>query len=279
MWQNRLMRATRISQSEGVTLSIPSCKIYPPTLRLRIMATDDKLVLHQYQVSPFAAKVRRCLYFKGIAFEVINYGLTGVGKVRTLNPAGKAPVLEHNGRLIADSSDIIRHIEERFPDKPLYPAQSRLGALAHVFEDWADESLYYYDLTMRSWPNNAKWLADDLVIEDSGAMKTLFHFLAPMIIRKQARAQGTGRKAYDAVCADVARHFEAINTLVSGNAWLVGESLSIADISVASMLTVLDRATEARNLMATQPALLNWQQRVDALTLPEGTTDSDRALV
>ena len=70
----------------------------------------------------------------------------------------------------------------------------------------------------------------------------------------------------------------AINTLVSDNAWLAGESLTIADISVVSMLTVLDRATEARNLMATQPALLHWQQRVDALTLPEGTTDNDRAL-
>jgi glutathione S-transferase len=247
---------------------------------VRIMATDDKLVLHQYQVSPFAAKVRRCLHFKGIAFEVINYGLTGVGKVRKLGPAGKAPVLEHNGRLIADSSDIVRHIEESFPDKPtLYPEEAHQGALAHLFEDWADESLYYYDLTMRSWPVNARWLADDLVIEDSGAMKFLLHFLAPKIIRKQARNQGTGRKTYEAVCADAARHFEAINTLVSDKAWLVGDSPSIADIAVASMLTVLERATEARNLMATQPALLNWQQRVDALTLPEGTPDSDRALV
>lgn len=243
------------------------------------MAADDKLVLHQYQVSPFAAKVRRCMHFKGIAFEVRNYGLTGVGKVMKLSPAGKAPVLEHNGRFIADSSDIVRYIEEIFPDRPLYPAQPRQGALAHMLEDWADESLYYYDLTMRSWPNNAIWLADDLVIEDSGALKRLFHFLAPKIIRKQARGQGTGRKTCEAVCADVARHFEAINTLVSDKTWLVGESLSIADISVVSMLTVLDRATEARILMAAQPALLNWQQRVDALTLPEGTADSDRALV
>jgi glutathione S-transferase len=110
-------------------------------------------------------------------------------------------------------------------------------------------------------------------------MKRLFHALAPAIIRKQARDQGTGRKTPAAVCADVARHFEAINTLVAGNAWLVGESPCIADIAVASMLTVLERAAEARHLMATQPALREWQQRVDALTLPAGTPDNDRALV
>lgn len=243
------------------------------------MAADHTLVLHQYQVSPFAAKVRRCLHYKGIAFEVKNYGLAGVGKVRKLSAAGKAPVLEHNGRMIADSSDIVRHIEACFPERPLYPEQPRQFALAHVIEDWADESLYYYDLTMRSWPQNATWLADDLVLEDTGAMKRLFHSLAPAIIRKQARDQGTGRKTPAAVCADVARHFEAINTLVAGNAWLVGESPCIADIAVASMLTVLERAAEARQLMSTQPALREWQQRVDALTLPAGTPDSDRALV
>lgn len=243
------------------------------------MTGDDRLVLHQYQVSPFAAKVRRCLYHKGLDFDVINYGMSGVGKVRRLSPAGKAPVLQHNGRMIADSSDIVRYIESSFPNKPLYPSQPREAALAHLFEDWADESLYYYDLTMRSWPANSKWLADDLVLEDSGVMKRFFHYLAPKIIRKQARDQGTGRKTHEAVCEDVARHFKAIDVLVSDRGWLVGESISIADISVVSMLTVLDRATEARNLLAAQPALLEWQQRVDAATLPKDTPVGERAVV
>ena len=116
-------------------------------------------------------------------------------------------------------------------------------------------------------------------MEDAGAMKRLFHYLAPKIISKQARDQGTGRKTHEAVCADVARHLESINALVVDQAWLVGEALSIADISVVSMLTVLERATEAKELMASQPALQHWQQRVDALTLPEGTSGADRALV
>jgi glutathione S-transferase len=243
------------------------------------MTSDDTLVLHQYQVSPFAAKVRRCLYFKQVRFAVKNYGLSDVGKVRKLSAAGKAPVLEHDGRMIADSSDIIRHLEQCFPDQPVYPADARARALAHVFEDWADESLYYYDLTMRSWPGNAGWLADDLVREDSGLTRRLFHYLAPKIIGKQARDQGTGRKPVAAVCRDVARHFEAIDALVANDSWLVGDGPGIADISVVSMLTVLDRAREARAMMADYPSLGDWRARVDALTLPEGTPEDDRALV
>jgi glutathione S-transferase len=243
------------------------------------MSSHSTLTLHQYQVSPFAAKVRRCLHFKGVAFTVVNYGLTGVGKVRKLSPAGKAPVLEHNGSMIADSSDIVSYLEEFFPQKPVFPASPAERASAHILEDWADESLYYYDLTMRSWPDNAASLADDLVLEDTGVMKKLFRYLAPKIIGKQAKAQGTGRKPEAAVCADVGRHFEAINSLVSDRPWLVGDALSIADISVVSMLTVLDRAAQARQLKAAQPALREWQQRVDALTLPAGTPASDKALV
>lgn len=242
------------------------------------MANPDTLVLHQYQVSPFAAKVRRCLHYKGIPFEVRNYGMAGFTRVRKLSTAGKAPVLEHGGRMIADSSDIVRHIESRFPDKPVIPSTGHEQALAHVFEDWADESLYYYDLTMRSWPNNARSLADDLVREDTGIMKRLFHALAPKIIGKQARDQGTGRKAVAAVCDDVDRHLDAIDRLVASGGWLVGEAVSIADIAVVSMLTVLERAEEAEAGMRQRPALLDWRQRVDAVTLPPGTTGEDRAL-
>lgn len=243
------------------------------------MTTDSTLVLHQYQVSPFAAKVRRCLHFKQVPFAVKNYGLSDVGKVRKLSAAGKAPVLEHDGAMIADSSDIIRHLEQRFPDPPVFPADAGARALAHVFEDWADESLYYYDLTMRSWPGNAHWLADDLVREDTGLTRRLFQYLAPKIIGKQARDQGTGRKPAAAVCQDVGRHFEAIDALVAGGAWLVGDAPGIADIAVVSMLTVLERAAEAKAMMAGHPSLMAWRARVDALTLPEGTAGDDRALV
>ncbi|MEM9257099.1 MAG: glutathione S-transferase family protein [Pseudomonadota bacterium] len=243
------------------------------------MAAEQPLVLHQYQVSPFAAKVRRCLHFKGIPFEVTNYGLTGFGKVRKLSHAGKAPVLEHRGDWIADSSDIIQHLERHFPETPVIPTAPADRALAHVFEDWADESLYYYDLTMRSWPNNANWLADDLTLEDSGLLRRVFHSLAPKIIAKQARDQGTGRKPREAVCQDVAQHFTAIDHLVADDGWLVGDALSIADISVVSMFTVLERAEEARILFMQHPALRAWQARVDALTLPKGISEDNRALL
>ena len=113
------------------------------------------LLLHQFQVSPFAAKVRRALRYKGLAFNVRNYGVAQAGEIRrTVSPSGKTPVLEHAGKLIVDSSAILRYLDEHLPGAKLVPADPVLRAQAHIIEDWADESLFFYDLAMRTWPNN-----------------------------------------------------------------------------------------------------------------------------
>jgi glutathione S-transferase len=242
------------------------------------MTTSEKPVLHQYQVSPFSAKVRRCLYFKEVDFETVNYGISGLGKIRKMNPRSKLPVLEHRGEMIPDSTDIIRYLESSYPDKPVIPKNSIQYAQAHILEDWGDESLYFYDLTMRSWPNNGKLLANDLLLDDPGILKKLFGRLVPKIIAKQAYGQGIGRKDRHAVCAEAEEHFRAINAIVAGKQWLVGNALSIADITIASMCTVLERAEEAKAMMSSLRELTDWRDRVDAATLPKDTPADLRAL-
>lgn len=240
---------------------------------------SEQLILHQYQASPFSAKVRRTLYFKGIDFQVQNYGISGAGKIRKLNPTGKAPVLQHGQQLIPDSTDIIRYLEQLSPDRPVIPADPGLRAAAHIIEDWADESLYFYDLTMRSWPNNLGLLADDLLQEDSGLMKRLFRPLIGKAIVKQASAQGVGRKDKSVVCREASAHFTAIDAMLGEADWLVGDTLSVADVAVASMCAVLERAEEAREMMNALAVLTAWRERVDALTLPANTPPEQRALV
>jgi len=219
------------------------------------------------------------MYYKGQDFDVVNYGLSGAGKIKKLNARGKAPILEHNGQLIADSTDIIDYLETLHPEKPVIPSVPLQKAQAHVLEDWADESLYFYDLTMRSWPNNAGLLADDLLLEDKGLFAALLRPLIPKILNKQASAQGIGRKEHDAICSEVEIHFNAINNLISQTGWLVGDTLSIADIAVVSMCTVLARAEEANAMMQARPAIMTWRENVDALTLPENTADDMKALI
>lgn len=240
----------------------------------------ETLIIHQYRASPFSAKVRRALHYKGVSFSVVNYGIAGAGKIRKLNPTGKAPVLEHGGKLIPDSTDILRHIEQCFPDKPLLPHDPALLARAHVLEDWADESLYFYDLTMRCWPHNYDQLAEDLLLEDGPLLRRIFRPLIGKAILKQAKAQGVGRKDPETICREVQAHFAAIDAMVAGRDWLLeGEAPTVADIAVVSMCSVLDRTEEGSAAMAALPGLMAWRERMDAISLPPGTSADERVMV
>ncbi len=95
-------------------------------------------------------KISRALRFKGIPFDTVNYnGILGA-KVPLLSKVGKVPVIDHNGQRIQDSTRIARYLDEAFPDTPrLYPEDPNQKALAELWEDWADESLYFYEVYLR----------------------------------------------------------------------------------------------------------------------------------
>jgi glutathione S-transferase len=241
---------------------------------------DTNVIVHQYRVSPFAAKVRRACYYKGISFETRNLSTADMGAIKKMSSSGKTPVLEHKGQFIIDSTDIIRYLDQAYDGRRLIPEDPLARAQAHIFEDWADESLYFYDLTMRSWPNNARLLGEDLVMDEKKTWrKKLLRPLMPKLIAKQAAPQGIARKSREVVCREAALQFDAIEAITGQQDYLVGKELSVADIAVVSMCTVLERAEEARDLMEARPALMAWRERIDSATLPAGTEPGQRALV
>ncbi|MEM7570199.1 MAG: glutathione S-transferase family protein [Pseudomonadota bacterium] len=234
------------------------------------MTQQQTLLLWQYFISPFSDKVRRALHYKGLDYNVREVKITETGKLKSVSPTGKFPVLETEGRFIVDSTDILDHLDALVPERLLTPADPREAALAAIFEDWADESLYFYDLTMRSWPANIDWLLDDLFIfEKKGWKQSLLRRLIPSALPKQTRAQGLGRKAPEKLTAELKALFEGIDALVADGGWLVSSEISRADLSVRAMTYVINRAVEGRAVFDALPNLRAWEAKVDALTLPE----------
>jgi glutathione S-transferase len=46
------------------------------------------------------------------------------------------PVLEDDGAIVADSTAILEHLERRFPEPPLYPAEPARRVELRIFVDW-----------------------------------------------------------------------------------------------------------------------------------------------
>jgi glutathione S-transferase len=56
--------------------------------------------------------------------------------VRRVSGQDLVPVLDDGGKILAESMDIVRYLEERNPDPPLYPSDPARRAEMLVFIDW-----------------------------------------------------------------------------------------------------------------------------------------------
>lgn len=225
------------------------------------------ITLHQYHLSPFNEKIQRMLNYKGIPFEERYWGLGERTKVRALNPTGKLPALQHGDRMVCDSTDMARYIEETFPEKPLIPSDPRLRAQVHVLEDWADESLYFYEMHLRfTTPGNRERNIPRMVEHEGAFLRWLLAKVIPRGIVKITETQGIGRKSIEQLLVDVERHVAAVNGLLSGSDWLVGNQLSLADLAVYAMFQALRDADMVVDMLARYPAVNAWMARIEELT-------------
>jgi glutathione S-transferase len=226
------------------------------------------LTLYQFEVSPFCDKARRVLHWKRQPYEVHEVTLwQALTQLRRLNPAGKLPCLEHDGRLIADSSEIALYLEERFPTPPLLPADPQQRALCHVLEDWADESLYFYEMQLRfGTKENAKRWLPVLAAHDAAPFRALAKFILPRTLGAQLRQQGIGRKPIATVLADLERHVRAVAALLDGRDFLVGDELTLADIAVFAQLFCIRGSSEGAVAIEKEPSVVRWMTRIDEAT-------------
>jgi len=80
------------------------------------------LKLGGFAVSNYYNKVKVALLEKGIAFEEAFCLTSQEEDYRKRSPMGKVPYLEIDGEYLCESQVICEYLEERYPDKPLYPS-------------------------------------------------------------------------------------------------------------------------------------------------------------
>ncbi|ENW93423.1 glutathione S-transferase family protein [Acinetobacter sp. NIPH 298] len=203
-------------------------------------------VLHQWEISPFCQKVARMLRFKEIAFETVNYNGVLGAKVPMLSKVGKVPVLDINGQRIQDSTRIARYLDETYPDLPrLYPLDPIQKAYVELWEDWADELLYFYEIHFRVSDANA--LNHAVAISAEGRPKHEVILMKPLLksaLSFQLKMQGTGRMAKVDIEAEFIRHLERIELVLGATGWLVSDRKTVADIAVGSQLLEIIRTSK-----------------------------------
>ena len=83
---------------------------------------------------------------KGIPLAWIEVDRDDRSAVVAASGQERVPVLEHNGTVVVDSTEIMRYLEELKPDPPLWPSDTAARAELDVFLDW-------FNRLWKAWPN------------------------------------------------------------------------------------------------------------------------------
>ena len=214
------------------------------------------LTLIQIPFSHNCVKVRVALDRKGLGYETRNIPPGERGSVLTASGQGMVPVLIDDGRVVVDSTAILLHLEERFPDPPLLPKDPALRAECLLLEDWADQA--FMALSRRvSYANVFKRpgaLARMFFPEATGPKAWLKERIARRVVTKRFHLSP---RRYVTDVADAKRLAVLAMGRLAGRSWLVGDTVTIADIALATMPAPLLADPIAKSDDAVR-ALLAW---------------------
>jgi glutathione S-transferase len=227
------------------------------------------ILLHQWEMSPFCNKVRRCLSFKGLKYDVKDYNGLEARKAGSLSEVGKLPVLDYDGERIQDSGRIAEFLERQHPDKPLFPKDPQALASARLWDDWAAQSLYFYEIYFRMLDPVSLERGLDLICKgrpgwERMVMRAVFRRRYP----KKLAQQGLARMPRAEVEGQFFGLIGSLATLLQQRQWLAGEALSIADLSVAAQLSEFVRTSDLAPRVLSFPRLKDWLDRCDAAAPP-----------
>jgi len=167
------------------------------------------MIIYGSSMSPYVRKVIAFATEKGIEFEVKP---TGIGDpdpdFRKASPFAKMPAMVDGEFRLADSSAIIHYLEARHPSPQLIPSDPELRGRCIWFEEFADT-----------------------ILAGCGAKMFFNRVVAPVFLKRPG----------DFAAADAAERDELPKILdyiesiaPEGEGFLVGDTLSLADIAVAS---------------------------------------------
>lgn len=196
------------------------------------------MILFGNSFSPFVRKVLVVAAEKGITLDVQNVGIGDTNPdFRKASPFGKMPALRDGDFAVSDSTAIVTYLDSRFPDHPMLPADPADRARAIWFEEFAD--------TMMS----------------GIVFKCFFNRVVGPLFLKQPGDEAQAVEGETKDLPPLLTYLESVMPDAGG--YLVGDSLSIADISVASMLVNYDHARCAVD-RAAYPRTFAWAATIHA---------------
>jgi glutathione S-transferase len=130
-----------------------------------------------------------------------------------LNPAGELPIFIFDGKIIAGNYAITEYLEEKFPDPKLLTGDPLHRAEIRRLCDWFDTKFY---------------------------REVYMNIVGEKIVKRFRDKMAPDSKRIKAGLNNLNYHLEYIDWLAERSNYLTGQTFSLADITAAAHLSVLD---------------------------------------
>ncbi len=230
-------------------------------------------VLHAWQVSPYSAKVRAYLRYKGIAFEEKAPNAIALGtKIKRAVGASIMPTLEgkgqHRGQWLQDSREILNVLEERHPDPITVPEGNRQRIATRMLEVYADEWLPAVALHYRwSIPENHRFALEEFARNGFPRLPDFAgrRLVAPIAKKMQSYLPfvGVDERTVAGIEATTKKLIAALDKHLEGHLYLLGGRPSVGDFALYGPLWAhLYRDPGSTQLFDDAPAVKAWFERL-----------------
>jgi glutathione S-transferase len=203
------------------------------------------MILYGYSISPYAAKIRAILQHKGLPFEERHVHPLRRGALGRLSGQRLVPVLDDSGHVVADSSRIARYLDQRYPERPVIPADAVLRARALLLEEWADEGLPRVVQPVR-WliPANAdKTMARFRAAYPPGRLEDAAFFAVRTGLLRAVRSKYGAlfeRTSPAAALNRLAEGMDLLDAALAETGYLVGPTPTVADFAAWGLVHFLE---------------------------------------
>ncbi|MBC7882439.1 MAG: glutathione S-transferase family protein [Anaerolineae bacterium] len=191
----------------------------------------SELILHGSPVSPYVRATRIALIEKGAAyhFNEIGFDHLATNEYAELNPFQKMPVLQQENFVLYETSAILGYIEELFDKVSLQPNTAQ--ARAHMWKWIGIASHYFYPVGI------TQLFVQQIMLPIMGSEAD------EVVVEKAVKVS--------------AQHLDVLEQELTGS-FLVGNGLSLADITVGVMVSYIGMTKEGNALISSRPKTAAW---------------------
>lgn len=171
------------------------------------------LLVHS-SISPHCRKVRILMAEKKMLYVLKEENLWALSKdIMKINPAGELPIFIYDGNIISGNYAITEFLEETYSQNRMISGSNKDRAEVRRLVDWFDNKFY----------------------------REVYQYIAgEKIYKRFAMHQPPESKRIKAGINNLRFHLEYIDWIVEKNNYLVGSDISLADISAAAQLSIID---------------------------------------